>query len=1203
MASPSTAGKSTFDGRAQSLLPWQWPAWALDADHSCIEVYIEDGHNSEWVEAEPHSLVAHGNDTYLCAEYYWAAEDEVYLQDFSAHHVRRRGGTATVLDAVGTSKAPAARASLRRSSDPSGRAGEGFMPRRRLSDAGAVDRSSVLLVCSELANPSPATKGGPAAQGKTAKRGAAQRTMEIEHQLRRMQDVYQEAILQQEQDHKDRFTKQQEDFAMTKTEAQMQEAALAQLAKDAENRFALESELKPKGTAHHVMEEQIEAKQREVAAMREEANALQESARKSFLHKKSRNGKAAHFQQQAALTELETGKLKAARDECRAEEERQEAHANEQQEFVARLKVEHERQAEVVRRQAEHAEEQLMMVRATQIQVLRSQHGEFEAKLSATKEVAELRRSEQEVLAEQRRRHEAELNDYRRRFETRLEHADVAFVEQSQLHKADVADHEARLEDCEMDFAERRKEHEAQIEEHHGQHEALMEQARDRFAQQLRCRDAHLEDLEDALAEQQRRHEARSEQMEGVLAEQRRQHDARVEHLEGAFVEQQQRHETEVAKQHQHFESRLYESTASHAQHRQLQEAAFVQFESRLAGQRHRHDLESMEQRRRHEERVEKYEGAMAEHLSQHKAVVEHVENACGEQQKRADLVEQRCKDVEKQSAERHEQCQAMESRLHAMHLAHLEARLHAEIAERSGVHPQKAEELLVRQAEGAIERHLETSEGSQRKKFAQEQAAYEERLQEQTRAIEQMKSSVQDLQRQLATRQTAEPKICAAPAQPPKDPVDEESFAKRHGESRAVLPAGTIHLGWRPQEGEAVLGAAHATRPADGREMLGRFGTPRDGCSPEVEWQHAQFSWSQARGCSRGEKDRRDAQCHSPCKGSPREGHREHSRNSSRYVQHALLGPTLDSSGFHGPLEKSRLALHDFNESFGCRQSPDDGRDCSPWAQTLSVFSPHEGSDANGTGTTQYMSSASTYSPSRTPQSSRPHMDDVEMPHSGSASWAEGPYGGGSSQAPSMPSAPGSTSDLFRGAGPKQAPLMGARGCAPDACRDGGLRQFLQGHSSTTSSEFSRGAFDMGCSDFSPPGRYQAGAPELHRSSPNLQLAGVPRSGLELGHRTPDVHGAIGLGLAPYSGDACQLIGTSLVGSALSQSALAESMLLSRTPGSARSPAAGSWEATGKTAGATELDWVHRHQIGLAMAAHPVLQPLSSPGLGAWSR
>mmetsp|Transcript_124894 Transcript_124894/g.388799 ORF Transcript_124894/g.388799 Transcript_124894/m.388799 type:complete len:182 (+) Transcript_124894:45-590(+) len=79
---------------------WEWPSWCLAYFEPCIEVYVVDDEEgrSGWVEAMPRERVkdTDGHDEFLSAEYMW--DGELYIQDFSPEHVRRRGRTATVKD-------------------------------------------------------------------------------------------------------------------------------------------------------------------------------------------------------------------------------------------------------------------------------------------------------------------------------------------------------------------------------------------------------------------------------------------------------------------------------------------------------------------------------------------------------------------------------------------------------------------------------------------------------------------------------------------------------------------------------------------------------------------------------------------------------------------------------------------------------------------------------------------------------------------------------------------------------------------------------------------------------------------------------------------------------------------------------------------------------------------------------------------------
>eukprot|EP00929_Paragymnodinium_shiwhaense_P000816 TRINITY_DN101022_c0_g1_i1.p1 TRINITY_DN101022_c0_g1~~TRINITY_DN101022_c0_g1_i1.p1 ORF type:complete len:679 (-),score=165.85 TRINITY_DN101022_c0_g1_i1:60-2096(-) len=84
---------------ANCVLPkrWEWPAWALDKNKPCIQVWVEDEDaGSKWCDAVPLTRVVgeDGTDAFLAVQYQW--DGECFDQDFGPEHVRRRGEASTV---------------------------------------------------------------------------------------------------------------------------------------------------------------------------------------------------------------------------------------------------------------------------------------------------------------------------------------------------------------------------------------------------------------------------------------------------------------------------------------------------------------------------------------------------------------------------------------------------------------------------------------------------------------------------------------------------------------------------------------------------------------------------------------------------------------------------------------------------------------------------------------------------------------------------------------------------------------------------------------------------------------------------------------------------------------------------------------------------------------------------------------------------
>ncbi|CAE7811712.1 mas [Symbiodinium sp. CCMP2592] len=81
---------------------WEWPPWCLNFKSPNIEVWVFDDDCSvgRWVAAQPQSRVVDktGRDAYLCAEYLW--DGEYYVQDFGPQHVRKKGESRTVWQAL-----------------------------------------------------------------------------------------------------------------------------------------------------------------------------------------------------------------------------------------------------------------------------------------------------------------------------------------------------------------------------------------------------------------------------------------------------------------------------------------------------------------------------------------------------------------------------------------------------------------------------------------------------------------------------------------------------------------------------------------------------------------------------------------------------------------------------------------------------------------------------------------------------------------------------------------------------------------------------------------------------------------------------------------------------------------------------------------------------------------------------------------------
>lgn len=111
---------------------WEWPAWCLQANEPCIEVFVidEDSGTHAWVQAAPQSRVVDksGHDAYLSAEYEF--DGEFYVQDFSPQNVRRRGEEMSVKDLVEKACGKSGDGDLDQTRRAPGRGGQGLMKAR-----------------------------------------------------------------------------------------------------------------------------------------------------------------------------------------------------------------------------------------------------------------------------------------------------------------------------------------------------------------------------------------------------------------------------------------------------------------------------------------------------------------------------------------------------------------------------------------------------------------------------------------------------------------------------------------------------------------------------------------------------------------------------------------------------------------------------------------------------------------------------------------------------------------------------------------------------------------------------------------------------------------------------------------------------------------------------------------------------------------